>query len=117
VERINPQAEAAAQETLRIERETLGPTPEPDLNAVATRLNPELVAEHEGTLDEDNTRLCETFRLMSLKGLRGAEFLRLLHLARSEGLLTELLQAAGCVEGQVGYRRSPPVATIAPLSG
>jgi hypothetical protein len=49
----------------------------------------------EGTPAEREARLRETYRLMLLRDLRGAEFLRLLRLAHSEGLLAESMQAAG----------------------
>ena len=56
----------------------------------------------EGSPEERAAEVRETFHFMSLADLRGAEFLRLLRLAHTEGLLTELLQAAGCVGHQAG---------------
>jgi hypothetical protein len=54
----------------------------------------------EGSEEERAARVRETYRLMCVTALRGAEFLRLLRLAQTEGLLAELMQAAGCESGQ-----------------
>jgi hypothetical protein len=54
---------------------------------------------------EGRKEIFELVRLMDLRDLRGAEFLRLLRLAHAEGLLTELLQAAGCLVVQEGCSR------------
>jgi hypothetical protein len=45
-------------------------------------------------------KIREISRLMDLNDLRGVEFLRLLRLAHSGGLLPELLQAGGCLGHQ-----------------
>ena len=52
------------------------------------------------SLEERKAKIRETSRQMDLIDLRGAEFLRLLRLAHSEGLLPELLQAGGCLDHQ-----------------
>lgn len=51
--------------------------------------------------------LREDWRLRSLQDLRGDVFLGLLRLAHSEGLLTELMQAAGCVASPAEAPRCP----------
>lgn len=47
----------------------------------------------------------EQSRLNDLRDLRGAEFLRLLRLAHSEGLLAELMQDAAAADFQADIRR------------
>lgn len=64
----------------------------------------------EDSDEERAARLRETYRLMSLQDLRGAEFLRLLYLAHTEGLLAELMQAAGCCSRPMAYLRYASVA-------
>lgn len=60
-------------------------------------------ADPEGSPEERETKLRETFRLMSVRDLRGAEFLRLLRLAHTEGLLAELMQAAALPDSPAGF--------------
>lgn len=49
-----------------------------------------------GTEEQRNAALVEEFKVCLVSDLRGDQFLRLLNLARSEGLLVELLQLAEC---------------------
>ena len=49
-----------------------------------------------GTEEERNAALLEEFKFSLLADLRGDQFLRLLNLARTEGLLAELLQLSDC---------------------
>jgi hypothetical protein len=63
----------------------------------------------DGTESERRAEIRADYRLMCLQDLRGAEFLGLLHLAHTEGLLAELMQAAGCV--------ASPAETLRCLSG
>src|SRR5271167_1225648 len=59
-----------------------------------------IIVDPEGSAAEREARVRETYRLMSLRDLRDVEFLRLLRLAHSEGLLAELLKVA-----EYGYRQ------------
>ena len=83
-----------------------------DRNAVAR--------EREGMVEdadalEGRREIAELSRLMDLADVRGAEFRRLLRLAHTEGLLDELMQAAGCPVAPVEHLDRPlSVASAAP---
>src|SRR5271163_4033836 len=61
---------------------------------------------------ERTAELREQIRLFDLRDLRGAEFLRLLNLAHTEGLLAELIQASA-LGGRQGLNRQHATAALA----
>jgi len=66
----------------------------------------------EGSEEDRNARVIETYRLMCVRDLRGAAFLRLLHLAHTEGLLVELMKAAENEFGRAESLRLAPECSI-----
>src|SRR5215831_4295725 len=64
----------------------------------------------ELNLEQRKSELRETFRLSDLQDVRGVEFLRLLRLAHSEGLLGEFLQDIGFLDcqGRLTAQLEPP---------
>jgi hypothetical protein len=59
------------------------------------------------SLMEREAEIQEIFRTNDLRDLRGHEFLRLLRLAHTEGLLVELLQDSGVSDHRVCFLPSP----------